>query len=102
MSYAELAEEYENNGKEQEAIACYQKVYEEDFATMEGICIPESREYAAKSIAEIYRKKGDIDRIGRYLHRADWNIKRTPEIAKSQTVCHSIKAKDGSCTGKCV
>lgn len=53
MSYAELAEEYENNGKEQEAIACYQKVYEEDFATMEGICIPESREYAAKSIAEI-------------------------------------------------
>lgn len=61
MSYAELAEEYENNGKEQEAIACYQKVYEEDFATMEGICIPESREYAAKSIAEIYRKKGDID-----------------------------------------
>ena len=33
----------------------------EDFATMEGICIPESREYAAKSIAEIYRKKGDID-----------------------------------------
>lgn len=57
MSYAELAEEYENNGKEQEAIACYQKVYEEDFATMEGICIPESREYAAKSIAEIYRKK---------------------------------------------
>ena len=29
-------------------------------------------------------------------------LKETPEIAKSQTVCHSIKAKDGSCTGKCV
>ena len=71
MSYAELAEEYENNGKEQEAIACYQKVYEEDFATMEGICIPESREYAAKSIAEIYRKKGDIDSAIQTLERSE-------------------------------
>ena len=70
VSYAELAEKYEKDGKVQEAVACYQKAYEEDFATSEGIPVLEGRVYAAKRIAKIYREEGDMTSYVKMLERA--------------------------------
>lgn len=68
-----------------------------------------------KVLQKFNRKKGDIDSAIQTLEGAFSDtesedicieligiLKEHQEIAKSQTVCHSIKAKDGSCTGKCV
>lgn len=73
VSDAELAEEYEEEGRYQEAILCYQKAYESNFATSKGYYISEGREYAVLNIARLYRKLGDMDSCMKILEEGFCN-----------------------------
>lgn len=61
MSCSEMAAEYEDKGNYKEAIACYRKTYEENYATCGGLFIADARGYAISCIARVYRKMGDMD-----------------------------------------
>lgn len=69
MSCSEMAMEYEEQGNYTEAIACYQKVYDENYATCGGIFIADARGYAISQIARIYRELGDADAVVRTLEQ---------------------------------
>ena len=61
MSYAELAEEYENNGKEQEAIACYQKYTRKILRRWKEYVFRKAGNMQRKVLQKFTGKKGDID-----------------------------------------